>query len=122
MGSATATYHVDHNNVSLNGNGSLNTSSTCFEFGGSTAVYNLRNNAFANYTGTQTSPAIHVALYSASGTATIANTASQMNFNDLYVPNTTQGGVAFAGAALRATNALFDTFSSPPRGSQIPMG
>ncbi|MBK9286530.1 MAG: T9SS type A sorting domain-containing protein [Flavobacteriales bacterium] len=108
VGSATATYNVDHNSVSVNGNGSLNTSSACFEFGGSTAIYNLRNNAFANYTGAQTAPALHVAVYSASGTTTIANTASVMNYNDLYVPNLTQGGVAFAVAALRTTNAAYD--------------
>lgn len=103
-GTGAETINVDYNNISLN-NPAANLSSTCFETGGVTGpVINVRNNIFANFSGTQTAPAAHYAWASPSATAT-GNTGSISNYNDLYVANAGQGFVGIGSATTYASLA-----------------
>lgn len=108
-GLVTHTISVDNNSVLIDGSGSTNASSTCFEIGTTSGpVINVRNNVFSNITATQTAPAAHYAWVSTSATAT-GNTGSISDRNDLYVQNATQGFVGLGGATTYASLANWQT-------------
>lgn len=90
-GVTSSTINVDHNSVYLDHSSNPNISSNCYEIGTATGpVINTRNNIFMNATGAQTSPAVHLGWRSTSATV-VGNTGSVSNYNDLYIPNATQG-------------------------------
>lgn len=102
-GAATQTFEISNNNVSIDATLTPNISSTCLEIGTTAGpIMNIRNNNFANYTGAQTTPALHTTWQSTSATLT-GNTGSISNFNNLYVSNTTQGFVGQGATTTYAT-------------------
>lgn len=103
-GTSTSTYNISHNTIRLDGSGSPNISSVCLEWGGSAAIYNVRNNIFANVTGAQSGSAVHAGCRSTSGT-TIGAATSICNYNDIYIANTTNGFVGITNATNQATLA-----------------
>lgn len=108
-GVATLTINVDFNSVSIDGSASPNISSTCFEVGTTTGpVINTRNNIFANFTGAQTAPALHLCYHSPSATV-LGNTGSISNYNDYWVANATQGFTGQGAATTYATLANWQT-------------
>ncbi len=108
-GATTQTINIDFNNVSIDGSLSPNISSSCYEIGtGTGPVINTRNNVFANFTGTQIAPAIHLAWRS-TGVTSIGNTGSSSNYNDLYIANTNQGFIGQGNTTNYATLANWQT-------------
>lgn len=103
-GAATSAYNISYNSVYVDGSGSPTISSVGLEWGGSTAIYNVRNNSFANFTGAQTGVAVHAAVRSTSATL-IGAASSVVNYNNLYVDNTTNGFVAISNTTGQATLA-----------------
>jgi hypothetical protein len=90
-GLTTSNVNIENNSVYIDGSSSPNISSTCYEVGTTSGpVINVRNNIFVNATGAQTTPALHTGMRSTSATL-VGNTGSVSNFNDVYVPNATQG-------------------------------
>jgi len=86
-GTATNTqFSIWQNSVSINGSGSPNLSSVCFENATVTGPsYALYNNIFANLTPAQVT-ARHYGVFSTSATV-LGNTGSAAQNNDVYVPN-----------------------------------
>jgi len=108
-GGLTQTFNVDFNNISIDGSLSPNISSTCFENATTTGpVIRTRNNIFANFTGAQTTPAIHFNYRSATA-GSIGNTGSICNNNDYFIANTTQGFVGQGGVTNYASLANWQT-------------
>lgn len=101
-GAAGGAYHIDFNSVSIDGSGSPNVSSVALELGGSTAVNNVRNNVLSNTTGAQTGVAVHMAIR-ATATTAMGGAGSVCNYNDYYVPNTTNGFIGQANLTNYAT-------------------
>lgn len=94
--SASQVYDVFHNSVSI-GNGLTPTySNSCFEIQNISAVYNVQNNIFANFTNAQTGVARHSVWVST--TTNIGATGSISNRNDLFVANDL-GVTGFTGKA-----------------------
>ena len=112
-GSVGATYNVDFNSVSIDGSASPSVSSACLEFGGNTSTHNVRNNSLANFTGPQTGAAIHLVVRATSATI-IGNTASVINYNNLYVADPTNGFIAQGSTTNWATIAAYDGAVTTP--------
>ena len=108
-GLSTQTISVDFNNVSIDGSASPNISNACYEIGTTTGpVIFTRNNIFANFTSAQTAPAGHFGWVSTAA-ASIGNTGSASNFNDLFLANTTEGYVGRGNLTNYATLANWQT-------------
>ncbi len=109
-GGFVTNFHDIHNNtVLIDGSGSPNLSSVCFEHGTTSGpVYNVRNNIFANTTGAQTGAAVHF-TWKSTATASIGNTGSVSDFNDLYIANATNGFVGQGSSTNYATLANWQT-------------
>lgn len=108
-GTATSTHNVHFNSVCIDGSGSPNSSSVCFEVGTTTGpVMNVRSNIFANITGAQTGVAGHYAFASVSATL-VGNTGSVSNYNDLYIADINNGYVGRGAATNYATLANWQT-------------
>lgn len=86
-GTTTQVYEIYNNAVSIDGSGSLNLSSTCFEVNTTSGpVFMVGNNIFANHTAAQGATAKHFTFNTTSATA-IGNTGSLSNNNDLFILN-----------------------------------
>jgi len=83
--SATQSYDIDNNSVSIGSGLTPTYSNTCFEIQNASAVYRVRNNVFANYTGAQTTSR-HTTWTTTSPT-TYGAAGSISNYNDLFVAN-----------------------------------
>jgi len=88
---------IDHNTVYLSPT-NLAVTNTCFEVGTVTGPkFMIRNNNFTNYTSPQTGSAKHYAFVTIAD-ASIGNTGSVSDFNNLYVINAGSGtGNGFVG-------------------------
>jgi len=128
MASTTAgtafTYEIYNNSVSIDGSGSPFLTSTAFQRSVTTAgnTQNLiRNNIFANYTGTQTTPAAHYAFVNGLvGTATALGVTgvSFVNNNDLWIANATQGFAARGATTDYATVPTWQTANAQATANQ----
>jgi hypothetical protein len=110
-GGVTQTYNIHNNSVSIDGSSSLNASSVCYEIASTSGpVFNLANNVFANFTGTQTGVARHYGLFSTSATA-FGNTGTTSNNNDIFILNDAgvTGYVALGNTANYTTVANWTT-------------
>lgn len=86
-GDTAQVYEIYNNSVSIDGSGSLNISSTCFEIATTSGpVYRIANNNFANFTAAQTGIARHYIFRSTSATS-IGNTGSFSNNNNFFILN-----------------------------------
>jgi len=95
-GATSQTYDFWNNSVSIDGSGSLNLSSACFEISTSTGpIYTIKNNIFLNATATQGTTAKHYVIVSNSGSV-IGNTGSLAANNDLFISND-EGTSGFIG-------------------------
>jgi hypothetical protein len=111
-GAATSRHNVQFNSVRIDGSGSPNLSSTCFEIGTTSGpIMDIRNNIFANFTGAQSGVSKHYTWVSTSATL-IGNTGSVSDYNDLYIANTTNGFVGLGNTTDRATLADWQTATS----------
>jgi hypothetical protein len=107
-GSASSMINIDFNNVGINSN-SLLVSSTCFESGTVTGpVINTRNNIFSNSTAAQVSPAAHFCFVTPAANA-IGNSGSVSDHNDLFIANSVRG---FIGKGNATTYASFANWQS----------
>jgi hypothetical protein len=111
-GSLTSVYNVDFNSVRIDGSGAATISNVCIELGGTTALNNIRNNIFANFTGAQTGVAKHYAIRSTSATA-MGGIGSITDYNLYYVANTTNGYMGLANATDQATTFAWRTTMNP---------
>jgi hypothetical protein len=113
-GTLTSSYDVDNNSVSIGAGLTPNYSTTCFQTGGSAAIYNVRGNIFANYTGAQTSPARHT-VYATTATAAFGAASSVTSYNDLYIQNGlgVSGFTAVTNTTTRTTIADFTAAVTP---------
>jgi hypothetical protein len=111
---STSTYDVDNNSVSIGFGLTPTYSNTCFQTGGSAAIYNVRGNIFANFTGAQTAPARHTVYATTSATA-FAAASSITAYNDLYVQNDlgTSGFTAVTNTTTRTTITDFSAAMTP---------
>jgi len=110
-GSTAQDINVDFNSVRMDGSASPNISNTCFEIATVTGpIIRVRNNIFANFSGTQTSVSKHYNWVTAG--ATTGNSGSVSNRNVLYLQNTTNGFTGLASAADRATLANWQSTTS----------
>lgn len=75
---------------------------------GSGITLNLRNNNFANWTGTQTGTPFHAVITTFTTASTIASSTSEINYNNLYVANPANGFVARVNTTNHATIAAYD--------------
>lgn len=82
---ATQSYDIDNNSISIGSGLNPTYSNTCFEIQNATAVYRVRNNVFANFTGAQTTSR-HTTWTTTSPT-TYGAAGSISNYNDLFVAN-----------------------------------
>lgn len=112
-GSATSNINISNNTVVIDGSGCLNASNVCMEWGGSTAIYNVRNNNFVNLTGAQTGVAKHYVVRTASANAAGAAN-SVINFNNYFNANTTNGFIALLNTTDAATIAAFNAGITTP--------
>ncbi|MFN4083926.1 MAG: GEVED domain-containing protein [Bacteroidia bacterium] len=112
-GNATTTINITNNTVVIDGSGSLNASNVCMEWGGSTAIYNVRNNNFVNLTGAQSGVAKHYILRTTSATSVGAST-SIVNNNNYFLSNQTNGFIALLNATDAATLATYRTSITTP--------
>ncbi|MFZ2899455.1 MAG: hypothetical protein WA004_12575, partial [Saprospiraceae bacterium] len=104
-GGITQTYDIVHNSVRIDGSGSPNVSSVCFEISTTSGpVYNIQNNILSNFTGAQTGVAVHFVWRSTSATQ-IGNLGSVSNYNVLHVNNPTNGFIAQGNTTNYATLA-----------------
>jgi hypothetical protein len=113
-GLVTSSYDINNNSVSIGAGLTPTYSNTCFLTGGSTAIYNVRGNVFANFTGAQTSPARHTVYATTSATAYGA--ASSVNsYNDLFIQNGigVSGFTAVTNTTTRTTIADFAAAVTP---------
>lgn len=86
-GTTAQTYEIYNNAVSIDGSGSLNLSSSCFEVNGAAGpVYKLGNNIFANFTAAQTGVARHY-VYSTPTALTLGPVGTVSNNNDVFIAN-----------------------------------
>jgi len=86
-GTTTQTYEIYNNAVSIDGSGSLNLSSACFEVNSAAGpVYKVGNNIFANFTAAQTGVARHY-VYSTPTALTLGPVGTVSNNNDVFVAN-----------------------------------
>ncbi|HTL81038.1 MAG TPA: PKD domain-containing protein [Bacteroidia bacterium] len=112
LGVATETINVDFNNVRIDNSGAPNMSSTCIDIGTvGGPVINIRDNVFANFTGTQAGAAMHFAMATPNTTA-VGNTGSVSDYNDLFVNNATNGNVGIGATTAYATLANWQTAMS----------
>jgi uncharacterized repeat protein (TIGR02543 family) len=115
-GTTSQEYQVDNNSVRLDGSSSPNISSVCFAVGtASGPVIKTRNNIFANVTGTQTTPAKHIAWESTSA-AVFGPAGSVSDFNELYIPTATQGFIGLGNATDFATLANWQAMNGATAG------
>jgi hypothetical protein len=99
------TQNIDFNSVAIDNSVAPNISSTALAIGTSSGVtINVRNNILANYTGAQTGVAAHYTWVSTAA-ASIGNTGSISNYNDLYIDNTTNGYTGLGNTTQYATLA-----------------
>lgn len=109
---ANASYNVYFNSVSIDGSG-LNASSTVINNAATASatapVVNLRNNIFANTSGAQTGVAKHYLIYA--GGTSFGNASSSSNYNNWYLPNSTNGFFGFSSSD-RATLAVWKTITA----------
>jgi len=98
-GNTVSVIEVTHNSVNIDGSNSPNCSSSCLEvFTTSGPIYKVRSNIFSNSTVAQTAAAKHYCWRSTSA-ASIGNTGSVSNNNNLFVANTTNGFVGNGGVS-----------------------
>lgn len=118
-GSGTAAVHnISFNNVRIAPAG-LSCSNTCFEIGTTSGpVMNVKDNIFANFTGTQTGSAKHYTWVSTSATLTGA-AGSVSNYNDLYVSNATNGFVGLGNTTDYATLGNWQTAMTGQDGNSL---
>ena len=97
-GSNTSIFEVSHNTIIIDGSQSINCSSTCYESGsasgGTGPQVLIRNNIFANQTGSQSGSARHFCYRTTSATL-FGSSGSLSNNNDFYISNPNNG---FVGA------------------------
>lgn len=86
----TVTSEVYNNSVSLDGSTFPNAASVCFSYNGIGANLQLKNNVFANFTTGQTGVANHGCFYTNSSTS-YGNISSLADYNNYYLPDTTNG-------------------------------
>ncbi len=117
-GPATGGYNVDNNSVSIGDGLAPTYSNAAFQNGGSTCAYNVRNNIFANYTGTQTT-ARHSAWRTSS--ATSIGSSSLSDFNNLFVANDlgVSGFTAVTSTTTRTTVADFNAGITTPASNDV---
>jgi len=84
-GSATGSYNIDNNSVSIGAGLTPTYSNTAFQNNGSTCSYILRNNNFANFTNAQLGVARHLIWSTSSGTS--IGTGSSSDFNNFFIAN-----------------------------------
>ncbi|MBL8182439.1 MAG: InlB B-repeat-containing protein, partial [Blastocatellia bacterium] len=117
-GSTAQSYDIDFNTVRIDGSGSPNISSVCFENATTSGpIYRVRNNIFANVTGAQTGVARHTTWRTPAGSS-IGNTGSISNYNDLYIANPANGPVGIANATDHALLSNWQTAVSQDANSQ----
>jgi hypothetical protein len=110
-GATTQNYQIHNNSVSINGSGSLNNSSVCFEIATTSGpVYNLSNNVFANFTAAQTGVARHYGLFSTSATSFGPAGTTSLN-NDIFIANDL-GVTGFTGIGNATTYATLANWSA----------
>jgi hypothetical protein len=111
---ATSSYDVDNNSVSIGFGLAPTYSNTCFQTGGSAAIYNVRGNNFANLTGAQTAPARHTVYATTSGTA-FGAASSVCSYNNLFVQNDlgTSGFTAVTNTTTRTSIADYAAALTP---------
>ncbi len=114
-GSASQTYEIYNNTVSINGSASPNISSSCFEIATTSGpVFTLRNNIFANFTAAQGATAKHSCIVSTSGT-TFGPAGTTSNNNNFYIANDlgTSGHIGIGNATPYNTVAAWTGAMSP---------
>ncbi|MBX2930650.1 MAG: T9SS type A sorting domain-containing protein [Chitinophagaceae bacterium] len=117
-GNTSQSYDIDFNSVRLDGSGSPNTSSACFEIATTSGpIFRVRNNIFANFTSAQGATAKHFGYYSTAA-ATIGSAGSVLQYNDIYIPN--DEGVS--GHAGRGNTANYNTVANLEAGFTTPSG
>ncbi len=111
----TQTYEVYNNAVSMDGSGSLNLSSSCFEVNAANGpVFKLGNNVFANFTAAQGATAKHY-IYSSPTALTFGPAGTISNNNDIFVANDAgvSGFTGFDGTTAYNTLANWTTAMAP---------
>ncbi|MDQ3102002.1 MAG: hypothetical protein M3R08_11490, partial [Bacteroidota bacterium] len=107
---ANLTYNIDHNNVSIDGSGSLNVSSVALEFAATTSVNKARNNVLANFTADQTAGGVAKHYVIRSGLATgLGAAGSVSNYNDLFLAFSVNGFIGLASTTDHATKESWTT-------------
>jgi len=103
-GGTTRTYEIDFNSVNIDGSGSINVSSVCFETISVVSPIRLRSNSFVNATAAQTGTAKHFAVRT-SATNSIGAAGSEWNWNNYYLATTASdnGFIGITGTTDRAT-------------------
>ncbi|HNY01363.1 MAG TPA: BNR-repeat neuraminidase N-terminal domain-containing protein, partial [Bacteroidales bacterium] len=109
---STFTYNVSFNSVRIDGSGSPNISSSCFELSSVTGKSLVRDNIFANLTVAQ-STAGHWCWVSPTA-GSIGATGSVSNYNDLYLLNTTGGYIGQMSSTNYATLANWQASIASP--------
>ncbi|MBL7924675.1 MAG: hypothetical protein JNL88_10800 [Bacteroidia bacterium] len=94
-GAGTVTSEVFNNSISLDGSTFPNASSACLSIFSTTQTFQIKNNIFANYTTGQTGVANHSCLYTNAANS-YGNSSSLSDYNNYYVPDTTNGSVGRA--------------------------
>lgn len=111
-GDANQSFAIDFNSVRLDGSSSPNASSAALEVATSSGpAFLIRNNILSNFTAAQSSSARHYAIVSTSSQR-IGNTGSATSYNDLYVPNATNGYLAGGGTPISVTSSNVASFQS----------
>jgi GEVED domain/Secretion system C-terminal sorting domain len=114
-GTTAQTYEIYDNSVSIDGSGSLNLSSVCFEVNSAVGpVYRLGNNIFANFTATQAGIARHY-VYSSPTALTFGPAGTISSNNDLLVANDVgvTGFIGFDGTTNYNTIATWAAAMTP---------
>ena len=106
-GNATSEINIYNNTVVIDGSSSLTASNVVMEWGGSTSIYNVRNNHFINNTAAQSGVAKHYVLRTSSATL-MGAAASIINNNNYFLSNTTNGFMGLLNATDAATIAAID--------------
>lgn len=87
VGAGNVTAEIWHNSISIDGSNSPNVSSTCIDLAdGDDKTFIFKNNIFANFTASQTSPAVHYCFV----TPIIdryGNLNALSDYNNLYIAN-----------------------------------
>jgi hypothetical protein len=108
---STYEHNIDFNTVIINPD-AANCSNTCFQIGGPsvlTPTYNVRNNIFANYTGSQAGAFKHYCWVSS-----VNNSKGQgvSNRNILYIANPDNGFIGLGNTADYATLSNWKSFAT----------